>query len=626
MNELERYIIQANDAYRRGEPIISDEEYDYLLEKLKEEVPHSQLLKKAVIERGGEEELPLPMFSLEKVHTHKEITRWLSQFSRNEKIVLMPKYDGISLLSQPAIHGKCWTRGDGNRGWDVRDRFPFMNLPSQFKRLHEYCSYCWGEAIMRRQTFEKYRESGLYKTARNMVAGLFNGDKFEKDYVHDIDYMVYGMDSEENKSDQLSHLNIVYRVMTVDEITESFNRVDDIFTQLYNEWGGEYNIDGIVMEVDSTKLRTSLGRLRNGNPRYSIAVKYREWSDAKEVMVTGITWNVGKDGYLTPIINIEPTLINGVTVANVTGHNASYLIDNYIAKGSVIKVMRSGDVIPKHVKTISYNKELFSEEMDDMMVCPSCGGVVAWDSSITELVCRNKDCKAKNIAQLVFFFSTTGIENMGEPTLRKLYEGGFTTPLSILEIGEAAWCGIDGLGLSSYRDFRKQVNGLNESEIPMARVLTALNTFHGSFGEKTCQLIFDNLDGDFTSIKKRCIEEPGEVVGELCGVKGVGEITANIFVTSMADAEPIYFKNIYLKKTNPERRGINVCFTGVRDRALEEELIGKGCSVVSGVSKNTNLLIVKDLNSTSSKMKKAQDLGIRVIAIEDKQAILDFVG
>ena len=83
---------------------------------------------------------------------------------------------------------------------------------------------------------------------------------------------------------------------------------------------------------------------------------------------------------------------------------------------------------------------------------------------------------------------------------------------------------------------------------------------------------------------------------------------------------------MYLRKTNPERRGINVCFTGARDKALEEELIGKGCSIVSGVSKNTNLLIVKDLNSTSSKMKKAQDLGIRVIAIEDKQAILDFVG
>ena len=138
MNELERYIIQANDAYRRGEPIISDEEYDYLLEKLKEESPHSQLLKKAVIERGGEEELPLPMFSLEKVHTQKEITRWLSQFSRNEKIVLMPKYDGISLLSQSAIHGKCWTRGDGNKGWDVRDRFPFMNVPSQFKRFCDF--------------------------------------------------------------------------------------------------------------------------------------------------------------------------------------------------------------------------------------------------------------------------------------------------------------------------------------------------------------------------------------------------------------------------------------------------------------------------------------------------------
>lgn len=627
-------ILKANKAYRDGNPFMSDGEYDKLVDELKEIDPENSLLKKSVIEdvKGKDrvESLPLPMFSLEKVKSWDAIESWLKQFNDDTVIVLTPKYDGISLLTETDLNGKAWTRGDGNEGQESSSRFRLMSFNrSGLEGLrNEGARYCWGEAIMKKSEFEPYLQSGEYKTARNMVAGQFNADEWKPGIVTKIDYVVYGCDLPCNKSRQVKLLSTIggvrWAVSTVKELLSNKN----IFQELYDTWSNRYNIDGIVMDIDNYSLREKLGRLPNGNPRYAIAVKFPEWNDSKLTKVTGITWKVSKDGLSKPVINIEPVELSGATVTNVTGHNAGYIVDNHICENAVIRVRRSGDVIPKHDKTESFAVSDFERTCDDMMVCPSCGKPLVWDRNMIELVCTNDDCEQKVIARNLFFFTTMGIEEVGEPTIKKLYDRGYKSIIDILTIKKDDWCSIDGFGEGSYDKIFSQIEKIRHDEIPVARLLTACNVFHGVFGEKTCQIIFDNITIDeYRSMILFHSFDREAMMRKLSSIKYIGEITAGIFIDSLIGVDrstiPFDLFVTYFKKETKKSgtKQLSICFSGVRDKELEAELAERCHKVVSGVSKNTDLLIVKDVNGNSSKITKARELGIPVISIDDRDAI-----
>ena len=486
---------------------------------------------------------------------------------------------------------------------------------------------------MRKDEFKPYLESGEYKTARNMVAGQFNGDKWRADIMTKIDYVIYGCDLDLDKSIQMAELkqvsDIKYEVTTVHEILDN----PDIFQQLYDEWGDVYNIDGIVMEISSVDLRKELGRLPNGNPRYAVAVKFPEWNDSKLTKVTGITWKISKDGLSKPVINIEPVELAGATVTNVTGHNAAYIVDNCICEGANIKVRRSGDVIPKHDKTIMYDAPDYEKMRDDMIICPSCGRPLRWDKNLVELVCVNRDCKEKIIARNLFFFVTMGIEEIGEPTVKKLYENGYKTIRDILSMSKEAWTKIEGLGVANYDKIFLQIEKIGLfTEIPLARLLTACNVFGGAFGEKTCQLIFDNIDDvEFDEIWRKMPSPEHrwfDLENRLREIKGIGAIVASKFLSSMIELDkdmiPLDKFKTYIRKkrTACQGKSYSICFSGVRDKSLESELEGRGHKIVSGVSKNTDILIVKDVNGNSSKINKAKELGVDILSIDDREGIL----
>lgn len=635
-------ILNANNLYRKGSPIMTDAEYDSLIDDLREIEPDHMLLTRSVIEsvKGKDRvsKLPLPMFSLEKVKTMDEVIswlKWLKTFPGETKLVLTPKYDGISLLTETDLYGKAWTRGDGDEGQESSERFKLLWYRCRgMIHLREIgAHYCWGEAIMRKDEFKPYLESGEYKTARNMVAGQFNGDKWRADIMTKIDYVIYGCDLDLDKSIQMAELkqvsDIKYEVTTVHEILDN----PDIFQQLYDEWGDVYNIDGIVMEISSVDLRKELGRLPNGNPRYAVAVKFPEWNDSKLTKVTGITWKISKDGLSKPVINIEPVELAGATVTNVTGHNAAYIVDNCICEGANIKVRRSGDVIPKHDKTIMYDAPDYEKMRDDMIICPSCGRPLRWDKNLVELVCVNRDCKEKIIARNLFFFVTMGIEEIGEPTVKKLYENGYKTIKDMLSMSKEAWTKIEGLGVANYDKIFLQIEKIGLfTEIPLARLLTACNVFGGAFGEKTCQLIFDNIDDvEFDEIWRKMPSPEHrrfDLENRLREIKGIGAIVASKFLSSMIELDkdmiPLDKFKTYIRKKRAECEGksYSICFSGVRDKSLESELEEKGHKIVSGVSKNTDILIVKDVNGNSSKINKAKELGIDILSIDDKEGIL----
>lgn len=626
---LELQIRTYDANYRTGTPICTDEAYDKLVEELAQKFPDSVLLNKGVIKQKQKEsrkqKLPLPMYSLNKCKSLDEIKQWLksNNISDDELLVITPKYDGISLVVNES-EDKAWTRGDGEVGQTSDDHFMKMN--------DKHCGvdlFSFGEAIMSKSNFQKYKEK--FANARNMVAGLFNRDEPISE-LQDVDYIRYGCDQNQwSKLNQLSQLNafnkvvVKYAIFKIDELNE------EVLNFLYNEWSQDYNIDGLVIDINSAELRNQLGREENMNPKYARAYKNPEWSGSAEVRVTGITWQISKQGKLKPVINIEPTEVSGVTIENVTGYNAAYIFDNNIAEDSIIKIIRSGDVIPKHIETISFDGYELTLLQDKITECPCCEQPTKWDETMTELICTNPECEEKQIAKLVHFFSTLEIEDFGEPSIRTFYLHGFKTIEAILNMKQIDIISIDGFGVKSSIKLLSQFAKLKNEGVPLAKLLHALDVFEGMMGEKTVQKVFDEIEEDIDMILAdlSSLFPSNLYTNKLLKIDGIAEKTAMVFQKGISYYYNFCNKTVnisYIKSPKEEMigdslKGEKICFTGCRpSKEMEKKIQQEGGQVVSGVSKNTTILVVKDLSEStlsSNKALNAKKLGIKIVEMRN---------
>lgn len=614
--DLEFRIEEYNEFYRIGQPRISDEAYDKLIEELKQKFPTSILLKKGVIEQkvSRKEKLPIPMYSLEKCKSLEEINKWfLSNYISGEEFaVITPKYDGISLVVNEA-NKNCWTRGDGEVGQNSKFHFNKLRGSS--------CNYInvltFGEAIMSKEHFQMYKDE--FANPRNMVAGLFNRDITTTPLQH-VDYIRYGSDSSIlDKNEQLVKLNDLNVVQVPFRIIQLKNINKLLLEDLYSIWSIDYNIDGLVIDINSSKLRHRLGREENMNPKYARAYKNPEWSGSAEVKVKGVTWQVSKQGKLKPVIQIEPTEVSGVVISNVTGYNAAYVFDNHIASESVIKIIRSGDVIPKHIETLSFDKFKMYMLDQEIKYCPCCGERTRRDE--IEVYCTNPECRDKKIAKLVHFFSTMEIEEFGEPSIIRLYNAGYETIEDILNISVRELCEIEGFAKKSAVNLFNQFDKLGNAGKPFAQILDSLDLMEGKLGQKTIQLIIDNTEiGDWVKLDK------------LIQIHGIAESSAITFIKGMDE----YWKSryeltlpiacTYLQTPKQEVVGDKfkdqrICFTGCRPtKEQEKEIQAQGGEIVSGVSNKTTMLVVKSMDEkilSSSKAVKAKELGIKIITLNN---------
>lgn len=620
---LELQIRTYDANYRAGTPICTDEAYDRLVEELAQKFPDSALLKKGVIEQKQKEsrkqKLPIPMFSLNKVKSLDEIKQWLksNNISDDELLVITPKYDGISLVVNES-NKNAWTRGDGEFGQESKWHFNKLNGSN----CDHVDAYTFGEAIMSKKNFQFYKDE--YANARNMVAGLFNRDITTIPLQH-VDYIRYGSDNIElDKKDQLEALNELNSVKVLYYLCNLDSLNSELLDKLYKNWSQDYQIDGLVIDINSAELRNQFGREENMNPKYARAYKNPEWSGSAEVRVTGITWQVSKQGKLKPVINIEPTEVSGVTIENVTGYNAAYVFDNLIAENSIIRIIRSGEVIPKHIDTIYNEYQEVRDLMDETVICPCCSQPTKWDETMTELICTNPDCQDKQIAKLVHFFSTLEIEDFGEPSIRTFYLSGFKTIEAILGMKQIDIIGIEGFGVKSSVKLLSQFAKLKNEGVPFAKLIHALDFMDGKLGEKTIQLILDNCSNhELSSYLNLRVED-------LIKIEGVAETTAKTFIKGYKEALESrildIINNLYTKTpkeeiTGDSLKGEKICFTGCRpSKEMEKKIQQEGGQVVSGVSKNTTMLVVKDFSEStlsSNKALNAKKLGIKIVEMRN---------
>jgi len=333
------------------------------------------------------------------------------------------------------------------------------------------------------------------------------------------------------------------------------------------------------------------------------------------VKVLGVEWNVSKQGLLKPVINIEPTELGGVTVSNVTGYNARYIVDNEIAEGSVIEIIRSGDVIPKHIQTLECPLDVIERYLD--MNCPSCGSELRHGD--VDLICTNSSCKEMKIQKLVHFFNTLGIEDFGEPSIRKFYEKGYQDPVDIVRFMTSEsiqW--IDGFAEKSAENLIRQFKKVCTEGISLPKLLHALDYFEGKLGEKRAQAIIGSL----------YYEEVLALKVEDIIVNGVGPAIAEAFLTAIDKWQRDGLRGLELVKVQGTQEieikgslyeGWNICFTGCRPtKEMEQRIAENGGKIVDSVTKTTTHLCVKDdLSMTSSKAIKAKTLGVKIILFKN---------
>jgi NAD-dependent DNA ligase len=608
IEQLKEQIVKANEAYRAGKPIISDAKYDQLVEELSLLSPDDEILTKVghvVVDETRKSRLPIEMASMNKIKSMDDINDWcrLKGISKNEEVIITPKFDGLSLCVDEKTN-EAWTRGDGEFGQKSDEHY---KLIQNHLNLDEYSFiYTYGEVMIPKQVFiDKF--SADFANPRNLVAGLLNS-KTVSESLKDCQYIKYGAFTNKNfdtKQEIINELNngqsskVEYHICKISDLTE------DLLIGLFQKFSTEYEIDGLIIEINDLTVQDNLGReTSSNNPVWARAFKHPSFEQSAETDVIGISWNISKQGLLKPILHIKPVKLDGVTVSNVTGNNARFVKDSGLGVGAKVVVKRSGMVIPIIADVIT--------PVD--FIQPTIEGVeVDWNEAGIELITLT-ETDEQRLKKIVAFFEILEADNVSEGVITQLWDAGYKTIKDVLTLTTSDLEKIDRFGKRKaqivFNSIQKSVTG-----VQLSKLQHATGIFKG-LGSKKLVLL-----EDFTT-------KP--TVDQVMSIEGFAEVSAKSYIDSydiffdfIKDLPVTIIEKVEAAKVGTDLEGKSFVFTGVRRKDLEEVIESRGGKIGGSVSKTTTHLVMKSIGSGSSKEKKAIDLGVEVITVEQLEKLLN---
>ena len=607
INELKDKIKKANESYRVGNSIISDSEYDKLVEELSLLSPDDELLTKVghvVVDETRKSRLPIEMASMNKIKSMDDINDWcrLKGISKNEEVIITPKFDGLSLCVDEKTN-EAWTRGDGEFGQRSDEHY---KLIQNHLNIDEYSFiYTYGEVMIPKKVFiDKF--STDFANPRNLVAGLLNS-KTISDSLKDCQYIKYGAFTNKNfntKEEIINELNsgqeskVEYHICKISDLTE------DLLIGLFQKFSTEYEIDGLIIEINDLTIQDILGReTSSNNPIWARAFKHPSFEQSAETDIIGISWNISKQGLLKPILHINPVKLDGVTVSNVTGNNARFVKDLGLGVGAKVVVKRSGMVIPIIADVITPVE----------FVQPIIDGVeVDWNENGIELITLT-ETDDQRLKKIVAFFEILEADNVSEGVITQLWDAGYKTIKDILNLKISDLEKIDRFGKRKaqivYNSIQKSVTG-----VQLSKLQHATGIFKG-LGSKKLVLL-----EDFTT-------KP--TINQVMSIEGFAEVSAKSYIESydiffdfVKELPVTISEKVEVSKVGTDLEGKSFVFTGVRRPDLESVIESRGGKIGGSVSKNTTHLVMKAVGSGSSKEKKAIELGVEVITVEQLEKLL----
>lgn len=625
---LKNLILELNKKYYTGsgESYLDDWRYDIIKEHIETKDPkflEGKVGNSEIDIPGKKVELPVWMGSMNKYKDKdfEKIRSWVNKF-RSQEYIIEEKLDGISCLlvknkNNPKIY--LYTRGDGKIGTDI-SRFGNYIFNSSFDKLAkiDFDIMVRGELIMKKEIFEK-KYQDKFANARNMVAGKIS--KYEiDDSIKDIDFIAYELlnlnpktNIQYKPTEQLDTMKNFFKIVKSRILTiDLFNLVKNLDDQLEEfRKNSKYTIDGIIIQPNLAYKRNL-----SGNPEYAWAYKNNLSINIKQATVNDVIWNITKRGYIKPVILIEPIKLMGVIIKKVTGFNAKFIEENSIGPGAIIEITRSGDVIP-HIVGIIKNSPSGSK-------FPNIDW--KWNNTKIDIMLKNfQDSDSSMCKKLVEdFFKKTKIKNFGPQTIKKLFDAGYNSLISILKMKQNDFLELEGIKQQgAYRLWNSIQEEIKHIKLP--NLIAASNSLGSGIGEQKIKLLFDSYPNILTEFSKKSEKKLKQ---DLLNIKGFSDITVDQIISYLPIARDFVqqfnkiFKislteqkkeNIKTKKNN-NLNNITIVFSGFRDSELKIQIENNGGKVTTQVSNNTNILIVPDGDiKETTKIINAREKGIEII-------------
>ena len=648
--------------YAEDREIMSNREYDALYDELQllEEETGIVLANSPTVNVGYEavEELPkekheTPMLSLGKTKSREELRSWL----QGKPAVLSWKLDGLTvvLTYDGGRLVKAVTRGNGEIGEVITNNArTFKNIPLTIPFEGELVLR--GEAVITYSDFEKMNAQipdteAKYKNPRNLCSGSVRQLNNEitarrnvRFYAFDLvsvrraeivnnegslnDSRDQGESMEQLKYEAIARSKDAQFVFLQEqgfEVVEHYTVTEENILEtieLFEKKIETYDVpsDGLVLSYEDIAYGRSLGRTAKF-PRHSIAFK---WADElQETTLKEIEWSASRTGLINPVAIFEPVELEGTTVSRASVHNISILRGLHLGIGDRITVYKANMIIPQIEKNLTC-----SDTVEIPKVCPVCGGAteIRQVNEVQSLYCTNEKCPAKSIKAFTLFVSrdAMNIDGLSEATLEKFIDMGLIheyADLYHMDRHRDVIVNMEGFGEKSYANLMESINASRNTTLH--RVIYGLGI--ANIGLANAKMLCRYFDYDLAKMQAADVET-------LSAIEGVGEVIATAFADYMRDEDnlrklqnlmaELHVEVPVVDEASQNMTGLSFVITGSLNHfenrnELKDLIEARGGKVTGSVTGKTTALINNDVASTSSKNKKAKELGIPIMAEED---------
>ena len=642
VEELTHMLIEAINNYYASDfkenTLLTDNEYDILREYILAKDPTNKVALEQHTQvklDNTKVKLPYEMWSMDKI---KPDTSALDKFKQSYKgpYVISAKLDGVSALySTENDQANLYTRGDGKYGHLINHLIPFLKLPTEKNITLR------GELMIKEELF-KTKYKGQFSNSRNFISGLVNRKKLthlEEQILEDIDFVTYEVlmpqnltpSQQYNKAVELNTITVLnIQSIAYEELT------NDYLSSKLLEYRTSYNysIDGIICIDDNVYPRVSK------NPEHAFAFKMVLTDQEIEAKVVDVLWTVSSNGLIKPRVQFEPVTIGGVSITYATGFNAKFIKDNNIGLGALVKLIRSGDVIP-------YIAEVLVPAQTPLMP-NSTEYEYVWNATNIDIVLLNNKTDPRVIEKTIIkFFKDLEVEGLGEKNVKKILASGANTIEKIINASIEDLLKVEGFKQKMASKIHSSIK-TQVKKATLAQLASASNIFGQGFAEKTIRIILETYPNILTS---NLSEE--EKVAQITTIKGYANKTARQFVKSIPQFNSFIEKirpNINqdelkeekelkeeeeLKEENElkeEEEKEDIQSNTLKNKVLvlsdfdksvytkkeiTNEVLKLGARVEAGITKETNILVVGNILKHTTKIVKAKkNSAIEIIQLD----------
>ncbi len=605
IQDIVRKLETYNAAYRKGSPLVSDGIYDELVEELRRRDPGNAFLHAVEPEAfSGKREVrhPVPMLSTDKAYTLEALERFVTRVSKaatelgvlTVRYRVTPKLDGLAGRDDGKIFA---SRGNGQVGYEISSAFQKGVIPIGGR------GHGVGEIVILHSYFEAYL-ANEFEHPRNMVVGIVSSDK-----VNEI--------AQKALDDEVVHF-VPYNQLSCWEgqADKLLADIDTIIADLADRT--DYPMDGAVAEVVNPEIRDAMGATAH-HYRWQIAIKKKGATAMTEVV--DVTWQVGRTGNITPVMEVKPVVLSGATIRRVTAHHAGMVSKHGIGPGAAIEIIRSGEVIPKLEKVMHA-----SDHVSLPAVCPVCTTPLIWQNDF--LRCTNsRGCRAQVEQRISHWFKTLGNADwFGIKSIQKMVANGFDTLEKIYAMRESDFIDL-GFGPVQSKNLTEALIISRTKQVADWRFLAALGITNLGKGDSRKLLSHIPLQ-HLISVEKDAIES----------INGFGGVTSQSIHAGLRELRPTieHMQKLgfnleltplvhELEQKESPISGKGVVFTGKMQQGSREDMQTQarrmGAKVQTAVSGMTDLLVCGE-KVGQKKLDKARKLGVEIKSEEEYRALI----